>query len=73
MFLTMVVVIVINNQENASPALGVWDCIGLLLWITGFGIEVIADNQKTVFNSDLRIKRNGSIVDFGLTQGIQTT
>ena len=51
-FLTMVVVIVINNQENTSPALGVWDCIGLLLWITGFGIEVIADNQKTVFNSE---------------------
>ena len=51
-FLTMVVVIVINNQENASPALGIWDCIGFLLWITGFGIEVIADNQKTVFNSD---------------------
>ena len=44
-FLTMVVVIVINNQENASPALGIWDCIGFLLWITGFGIEVIADNQ----------------------------
>ena len=51
-FLTMVVVIVINNQENTSPGLGVWDCIGLLLWITGFGIEVIADNQKTVFNSE---------------------
>ena len=50
--LTMVVVIVINNQENASPALGIWDCIGFLLWIIGFGIEVIADNQKTIFNSD---------------------
>ena len=63
-FLTMVVVIVINNQENASPALGVWDWIGLLLWITGFGIEVIADNQKTVFNSDP--KNVGKWIDSGL-------
>ena len=63
-FLTMVVVIVINNQENASPALGVWDCIGLLLWITGFGIEVIADNQKTVFNSDP--KNKDKWIDSGL-------
>ncbi len=63
-FLTMVVVIVINNQENASPALGVWDWIGLLLWITGFGIEVIADNQKTVFNSDP--KNKDKWIDSGL-------
>ena len=63
-FLTMVVVIVINNQENASSALGVWDWIGLLLWITGFGIEVIADNQKTVFNSDP--KNKDKWIDSGL-------
>ena len=63
-FLTMVVVIVINNQENASPALGIWDCIGFLLWIIGFGIEVIADNQKTVFNSDP--KNKDKWIDSGL-------
>ena len=63
-FLTMIVVIVINNQDNTSPALGVWDWIGLLLWVTGLSIEVIADNQKTVFNSDP--KNKDKWIDSGL-------
>ena len=51
-FLTMVVVIVINSQADSAPELGVWDAVGLLIWLLGFGIEVIADNQKTAFNKD---------------------
>ena len=51
-FLTMVVVIVINSQADSAPPLGIWDGLGLSIWILGFGIEVIADNQKTVFNKD---------------------
>ena len=51
-FLTLGVVVVINCQEGASPDLGIWDGIGLALWVLGFSIEVMADYQKTVFNSD---------------------
>lgn len=51
-FLTMIVVIVINSQADSAPAIGIWDGIGLSMWILGFAIEVIADNQKTVFNTE---------------------
>ncbi len=51
-FLTMIVVIVINSQSGIAPKLGIWDAIGLLIWLLGFSIEVIADYQKTVFNSE---------------------
>ena len=51
-FLTLGVVVVINCQEGASPDLGIWDGIGLALWVLGFSIEVKADSQKTAFNSD---------------------
>jgi steroid 5-alpha reductase family enzyme len=51
-FLTMIVVIVINSQADSAPALGIWDGIGLSIWILGFGIETIADNQKKAFNTE---------------------
>lgn len=50
-FLTMGVVIVINSQSGPAPNLSIWDGIGLSMWLIGFGIEVVADKQKTVFNS----------------------
>jgi steroid 5-alpha reductase family enzyme len=50
-FLTMSVVIVINSQSGPAPDLSIWDGIGMILWIIGFGIEVVADKQKTTFNS----------------------
>ena len=63
-FLTANVVIVINSQSGSSPPLGIWDAIGLLIWILGFGIEVLADSQKTNFNS---IPENeGKWIDRGL-------
>ena len=63
-FLTMIVVIVINSQAASAPGLGIWDVIGLLLWLLGFSIEVIADNQKTAFNA---ISENqGKWIDSGL-------
>jgi len=49
-FITMNVVIVINCQSVESPPLGIWDAIGGALWLAGFAIEVIADNQKSAFN-----------------------
>ena len=51
-FLTMIGVIVINSQAGPAPALGIWDGIGLSMWILGFSIEAIADRQKTVFNTE---------------------
>ena len=51
-FLTLNVVVVINSQSGPAPALGIWDGIGLMVWILGFGIEVVADSQKTAFNAN---------------------
>ena len=42
----MIVVIVINSQADSASQLGIWDGIGLSIWILGFGIETIADNQE---------------------------
>ena len=63
-FLTANVVIVINSQTGLSPPLGIWDVIGLLIWILGFGIEVLADVQKTRFDSNP--KNEGRWIDQGL-------
>ena len=63
-FLTMNVVIVINSQAGTAPALGVWDALGLSLWLLGFGVEVAADNQKTAFNRD--INNQGKWIDTGV-------
>ena len=63
-FLTMIVVIVINSQADSAPELGIWDGIGLTIWILGFGIEAIADHQKTVFNKESN--NQGKWIDSGL-------
>ena len=63
-FLTMIVVIVINSQAESAPELGIWDAIGLLIWLLGFSIEVIADNQKSAFNANS--ENQGKWIDSGL-------
>ena len=63
-FLTMIVVIVINSQTGSAPALGIWDAVGLSIWLLGFSIEVVADNQKTVFNTESN--NQGKWIDSGL-------
>ena len=63
-FLTMIVVIVINSQVDSAPELGIWDAIGLLMWLLGFSIEVIADNQKSAFNANS--ENQGKWIDSGL-------
>ncbi|MDC1419206.1 DUF1295 domain-containing protein [Euryarchaeota archaeon] len=61
-FLTLNVVIVVNSQSGTEIPLGIWDLTGIILWITGFSIEVIADNQKSKFNN----KRTDEWIDHGL-------
>lgn len=63
-FLTLNVVVVINSQTGPAPPLGIWDGIGLVAWLLGFGIEVIADSQKTAFNANP--ENHGRWIDEGL-------
>jgi len=63
-FLTVIVVIVINSKNGPSPPIGIWDIIGLGVWIFGFIIEVLADNQKSKFNS--KPENKGKWIDNGL-------
>ena len=63
-FLTMIGVIVINSQAGSAPELGIWDGVGLSVWIVGFGIEAIADRQKKAFNTES--KNHGKWIDSGL-------
>lgn len=63
-FLTMSVVIVVNSQSGPAPNLSIWDGIGIALWTLGFGIEVVADAQKTAFNS--KLENRGRWIDEGL-------
>tara|TARA_B100001094_G_C18155805_1_gene786385 strand:- start:820 stop:1719 length:900 start_codon:yes stop_codon:yes gene_type:complete len=63
-FLTMSVVIVINSQSGPAPNLSIWDGMGMALWTLGFGIEVVADAQKTAFNS--KLENRGRWIDEGL-------
>lgn len=44
--------------------IGVVGIIGLIVWLIGFGIEVVADNQKTQFRNDSRNK--GKFIKTGL-------
>ena len=63
-FLTMIVVLVINSQAGSAPEMGAWDVVGLSIWLLGFGVEVIADNQKSAFNKDP--DNQGKWIDSGL-------
>ena len=63
-FLTVIVVVVINSQSTPAPAFGAWDVVGLSVWCLGFGIEVVADNQKSAFNREPMNK--GKWIDRGL-------
>jgi len=63
-FLTLNAVLVINTQSGEAPPLGVWDGIGLALWVVGFSVEVIADSQKTAFNA--KPENAGKWIDEGL-------
>ena len=63
-FLTLLVVLVINCQATNGPPMGPWDYLGVTLWVLGFGIEVIADRQKSAFAA--RAGTEGTWIDEGL-------
>jgi steroid 5-alpha reductase family enzyme len=41
-----------ESTAAALPALGLSDAIGFLVWLVGFGLEVVADRQKQAFRAD---------------------
>ncbi len=49
--ITVTCALVAITSTNKVP-LDAFAAVGLLMWITGFAIEVIADNQKTAFRKD---------------------
>lgn len=50
---------------SASPRpLDAWAIVGLIVWLVGFGIEVIADRQKSAFRADPA--NRGSFIRSGL-------
>jgi steroid 5-alpha reductase family enzyme len=63
-FLTLLVVLVINCQATSGAPMGPWDYTGIALWSLGFGIEVIADRQKSAFAA--RTKTESPWIDEGL-------
>ena len=63
-FVTLNVVIVLNCTYKPSSPLGIWDAVGIGMWVVGFGIEVIADRQKTAFNA--KPENQGKWIDEGL-------
>lgn len=45
----------VNAHAGSNPAIGAWDILGWVMWGAGFLIEAIADHQKTIFKSKVRI------------------
>ena len=50
-FITMAAGLAAITSMSPRP-LGIWLAIGMLLWVVGFAIEVIADQQKTKFRKN---------------------
>ena len=50
-FITMAAGLAAITSMSSRP-LGIWLAIGMLLWVVGFAIEVIADQQKTKFRKN---------------------
>lgn len=60
-FLTLCAALAAITAREPAP-LGVLDAVGLLIWCMGFGIEVVADRQKSAH----REAHPGQFVDSGL-------
>ncbi|NNC37163.1 MAG: DUF1295 domain-containing protein [Acidimicrobiales bacterium] len=55
-------VAVITSKQDVP--LGIWAYVGLAVWVVGFAIEVIADQQKSAFRKDYANK--GKFISSGL-------
>ncbi len=53
---------IITSTERKS--FGIIGVLGLVVWVIGFGLETIADNQKSAFKADP--KNNGRFITTGL-------
>lgn len=62
--LTALAVIVMNASPAGSAPLGPLDAVGAALWALGFGVEVVADRQKSAFAADSA--NAGRWIDSGL-------
>ena len=60
---TLAAALVVVTSEKRME-LGIFALIGFLVWLIGFGIEVIADRQKSQFNNDPANK--GKFINTGL-------
>ena len=62
--LTLLAATAVWSRASVAPDLGGLDAVGLVLWGVGFGVEVVADQQKHAFRSDSR--NRDRFVDTGL-------
>ncbi|MCB9796044.1 MAG: DUF1295 domain-containing protein [Alphaproteobacteria bacterium] len=63
-FLTALGALILNTRGAPGPALGPLDALGLGVWALGFGLEVVADRQKSRFKADPA--HQGRFIDLGL-------
>jgi len=61
--LTAAAALVAITTEN-HQSLGIVEAIGILIWLAGFGIEIMADDQKRRWRANKRNK--GKFIDTGL-------
>ena len=62
-FVTLFAALLVMSNSVSQP-LGGWAALGLLVWLTGFAIEAIADAQKARFASDPA--NRGRFINVGL-------
>lgn len=63
-FLTALAVLVLNSRADPGGPVGPIEVLGLLIWVGGFAVEVIADRQKAAFRA--RPDSRGRWIDEGL-------
>ena len=64
-FTSLSMIIIFSSNQNNEFALIQW--LGLLIWVSGFLIEVVSDTQKSKFNK----KNKGEFIDVGLWKYIR--
>jgi steroid 5-alpha reductase family enzyme len=63
-YLTAYAVFIVNSNGNTEDNIKPLEIVGLVIWALGFGIEVIADRQKTVWRKNPGNK--GKFIEYGL-------